>query len=227
MPNVYDLSDPGQLLTGMREARTALERGETVVIPTDTVYGIAANAFQPAAVERLLADKGRTRTSPPPVLVASVQVIDALAEQVPDAVRELFARFAPGALTVILPAQPSLHWDLGDTRGTVALRIPDHPLTLELLRDTGPLAVSSANRHGEPAPATVEAAVEQLGERVGVFLDAGEVGGEPSTIIDATGLAAAPPLPARIVRQGAIARADIAEVLGELLEPDPASGATE
>ena len=225
MPNVYDLNDPSQLLTGMREARTALERGETVVIPTDTVYGIAANAFQPAAVERLLADKGRTRTSPPPVLVASVAVIDALAEVVPDLVRELFDRFAPGPLTVILPAQPSLQWDLGDTHGTVALRIPNHPLALELLRDTGPLAVSSANRHGEPAPATAQDAVAQLGERVGVFLDAGEVGGEASTILDATGLVAVPPQPARIVRQGALARAELAEVLGELLEPDAGASA--
>ena len=226
VPTIYDLTDSGQLLAGMREARTALERGEVVVIPTDTVYGIAANAFQPAAVAALLAAKGRTRTSPPPVLVASTQVIDALAEVVPDEVRELFARFAPGPLTVILPAQPSLQWDLGDTYGTVALRIPNHPLTLELLRDTGPLAVSSANKHGQPAAANAEDAVAQLGVDVEVFLSAGEAGGEASTIVDATGLTATPRIPARIVRQGALPREAIAEVLGELLEPE-SSASTE
>lgn len=191
MSDVYDLSAPTDLLAGMREARAAIGRGEPVVIPTDTVYGIAVDAFDPKAVQRLLDAKGRTRQSPPPVLVASPAALDALAEHIPDAIRALFDEFAPGPLTVILPAQPSLQWDLGDTNGTVALRIPDHPLALELLRETGPLAVSSANRHGEPAPATAQGAREQLGDRVALYLDAGEVGGAASTIIDATGLAAA------------------------------------
>jgi len=234
MSEVHDLSESTQLLAGLREARAAIGRGEPVVIPTDTVYGIAVDAFDPEAVNRLLEAKGRTRQSPPPVLVASTAALDALAEHIPDEIRALFDEFAPGPLTVILPSQPSLQWDLGDAHGTVALRIPDHPIALELLRETGPLAVSSANRHGEPAPATAQAAVEQLGDRVVLYLDAGEVGGAPSTIIDATGLAAAAPFAApggdepadpavgrvRIVRQGALERAVLADRLGELLADD-------
>lgn len=219
MTNVYDLSVSDQLLAGMREARGALGRGEPVVIPTDTVYGIAADAFSPEAVARLLAAKGRTRQSPPPVLVGSPATLDALAEHIPDEIRALFEEFAPGPLTVILPARSGLQWDLGDTQGTVALRMPDHPLVLELLRETGPLAVSSANKHGEPAPANAADAVEQLGDDVEIFLDAGEVGGAPSTILDATGLASATRSPARIVREGAISREVLADRLGDLLAP--------
>ncbi|RRJ88704.1 threonylcarbamoyl-AMP synthase [Gulosibacter macacae] len=219
MTNVYDLSVSDQLLAGMREARGALGRGETVVIPTDTVYGIAADAFNPEAVAKLLAAKGRTRQSPPPVLVASAAALEALAEHIPDEVRALFDEFAPGPLTIILPARTSLQWDLGDTRGTVALRIPNHPLALELLQETGPLAVSSANKHGEPAPATATDAVAQLGEDVNIFLDAGTVDGEASTILDATGLASEPVVPARIVREGAVSRETLAERLGDLLAP--------
>lgn len=221
MADIYQLSAPSELLAGMREAQRALGLGEVVVIPTDTVYGIAADAFKPAAVQALLDAKGRTRQSPPPVLVGSVATIDALASEVPEVIRELLAQYAPGPLTVILPAQPSLNWDLGETHGTVALRVPNHPLTLELLQSTGPLAVSSANKHGQPAPANVTDAVAQLGEDVNVFLDAGEVGGAPSTILDATGLTIREnPVPARIVRQGALSREAIAEVLGEFLEPE-------
>lgn len=224
MAQIYTLSAPSELLAGMREAQRALSLGEVVVIPTDTVYGIAADAFKPAAVQALLDAKGRTRQSPPPVLVGSVATIDALAAEVPEIIRTLLDKYAPGPLTVILPAQPSLNWDLGDTHGTVALRVPDHPLTLELLQTTGPLAVSSANKHGEPAPATIAEAVTQLGEDVGIFLDAGEVSGEPSTILDATGLTVRDePIPARIVRQGALSREAIAEVLGDLLEPEEAA----
>lgn len=224
MADIYDLSAPSELLAGMREAQRALSLGEVIVIPTDTVYGIAADAFKPAAVNALLAAKGRTRQSPPPVLVASVATIDALAAEVPDIIRTLLAKYAPGPLTVILPAQPSLNWDLGETQGTVALRVPDHPLTLELLQSTGPLAVSSANKHGEPAPSNVTDAVAQLGDDVNLFLDAGEVGGDASTILDATGLTRREnPLAARIVRQGALSRDMIAEVLGDLLEPEEAA----
>lgn len=222
MTQVYNLSAQDELLAGMREARRSLERGEVIVIPTDTVYGVAADAFNPSAVAALLDVKGRTRQSPPPVLVPSVATVDALAAEVPELVRGLFDRFAPGPLTVILAAQPSLSWDLGDTHGTVALRIPDHPITLELLRSTGPLAVSSANKHGRPAPDSAADARAQLGDDVALYLDAGEVGGDASTILDATGLAVREPVPARIVRQGALSREAIAEVLGEWLAPEDA-----
>ncbi len=170
---LYDTSVPDDLLTGMRLARGAIGRGELVVIPTDTVYGVAADAFAPAAVQRLLDAKGRDRTAPPPVLVPGIPTLDALAETVPDEVRELVARFWPGGLTIVLRARPMLDWDLGETRGTVAVRMPSHRIALELLSETGPLAVSSANRTGEPAAMTAAEAQVALGDSVAVYLEAG------------------------------------------------------
>ena len=213
MAPIYDCSVDAELLTGMRLARTALGRGDLVVVPTDTVYGLAADAFNPAAVQRLLDAKGRTRQSPPPVLVPGIPTLDALAAEVPDEVRALVAEFWPGALTLILLAQPSLSWDLGETQGTVALRMPDHPLTRELLSETGPLAVSSANLTGEPAATTATDAERMLGDTVAVYLDGGASGTVPSTIVDATGLSA-PEGRLRIVREGAISADEIRRVVG-------------
>lgn len=217
----YDTSVPSELLTGMRLSRAALGRGELVVIPTDTVYGVAADAFSPNAVEALLEAKGRDRTSPPPVLVPGIPTLDALAEVVPPEVRRLVEEFWPGGLTVILRARASLDWDLGETRGTVALRQPSDPIVLELLSETGPLAVSSANLTGEPAATTAEEAERMLGERVAVYLDAGPVGSaypsaDPrsgSTIVDATALEH-PEGKLRIVRHGVIPDAEIIRVVG-------------
>jgi len=195
MATIYDCSDNAGLLTGMRLARTAIGRGELVVLPTDTVYGVAADAFDPVAVQRLLDAKGRTRQAPPPVLVPGVPTLDALAEEVHDDVRALVDRFWPGGLTVIVPARSSLHWDLGETGGTVALRMPSNGIALELLAETGPLAVSSANLSGEPAAMTAADAERMLGDSVAVYLDGGEAGadygavpGTGSTIVDATAL---------------------------------------
>jgi len=195
MAPIYDCSDDSELLTGMRLARTSIGRGELVVIPTDTVYGVAADAFQPKAVARLLEAKGRGRQQPPPVLIPGIPTLDALAETVPDEVRELVKAFWPGGLTIILPARSSLSWDLGETRGTVALRMPSNRIALELLSETGPLAVSSANLSGKPAAITAIEAERMLGDSVAVYLDGGTAGegyapaGDPgSTIVDATGL---------------------------------------
>lgn len=218
---LYDTSIPEDLLAGMRLARGAIGRGELVVIPTDTVYGVAAEAFTPAAVQRLLDAKGRERTSPPPVLVPGIPTLDALAETVPDEVRALVTRFWPGGLTVVLRARPTLDWDLGETRGTVAMRMPSHPIALELLSETGPLAVSSANRTGEPAAMTAAEAQEALGDSVAVYLEAGRVGAEysdaeagtGSTIVDATALDH-PEGKLRMLRQGVIPDAAIIEVVG-------------
>ena len=216
----YDTSDPAALLTGMRLARQAIGKGELVVIPTDTVYGIAADAFAPAAVQRLLDAKGRGRTAPPPVLIPGIPTLDALAEVVPDEVRDLVAKFWPGGLTVIVRARTTLDWDLGETRGTVALRMPSDPIALELLAETGPLAVSSANATGEPAATTVAEAEAMLGDAVAVYLDAGPVGqayaGDPragSTIVDATGLES-PAGKLRIVRHGVIPEDEIVAIVG-------------
>ncbi|MGN6743998.1 MAG: L-threonylcarbamoyladenylate synthase [Amnibacterium sp.] len=221
MATVVDCADPVSLLPGMREARAAISRGDLIVMPTDTVYGVAADAFQPMAVRRLLMAKGRGPEAPPPVLVPTRDTLDALAEVVPEAVLTLVERFWPGALTVILPARPTLAWDLGETHGTVALRMPDDRIALELLAETGPLAVSSANLTGRPAATTVQEAVDMLGNVIDVYLDSGATPGNvPSTIIDATALADGTG-PLRIVRHGALAEEDLRAVVPEAFElPD-------
>jgi L-threonylcarbamoyladenylate synthase len=157
-------------------ARRAVEDGDCIVLPTDTVYGIGADAFSADAVQRLLDAKDRGRDMPPPVLVGDASLIRALATDVPDQARELVEAHWPGALTIVCRIQPSLRMDLGDTDGTIALRVPDHPLAREILRRTGPLAVSSANLSGHPAALTCDEAVEQLGNRVSVYLDGGPLG---------------------------------------------------
>lgn len=216
----FDCSDASELLSGLRLARAVIGRGELAVIPTDTVYGVAADAFSPVAVQRLLDAKGRGRESPPPVLIPSIETLDALAESVPDEVRALVAAFWPGGLTIILPARSSLNWDLGDARGTVALRMPSNRVALAVLKETGPLAVSSANLTGKPAARTSADARADLGDSVGVYLSDGEVGAEHtgapdpgSTIVDATGLLE-PDGKLRIVRHGVIGDDAIRTVVG-------------
>ncbi len=196
---ILDCTHEGTWGPAIDEAVNVLGRGGLVVLPTDTVYGVGADAFAPPAVAALLAAKGRGRQMPPPVLVPDARTVDGLCTQVPSAVRDLMAAFWPGGLTIICRAQPSLAWDLGETRGTVAVRMPDHPAALALLRRTGPLAVSSANLTGRPAALTADEAQEQLGSSVDVVLDGGPApGGVASSIVDATdGL--------RLVRAGAIA----------------------
>ncbi len=189
------------------EAVDVIANGGLVVLPTDTVYGIGADAFSPPAVQALLDAKGRGRQMPPPVLVADVRTLDGLATDVPAHARLLAEAFWPGGLTLIVRAQPSLAWDLGETHGTVALRVPDHPTARALLRRTGPLAVSSANRTGLDAALTAQEAHRMLGDRVRVYLDAGESPGQvASTIVDATGPAL------QVVRQGAITLEALNEV---------------
>jgi len=216
LQRIHDATDPGTWGPAIDEAVNAVGRGELVVLPTDTVYGIGADAFDPRAVQALLDAKGRGRQMPPPVLIPDVRTLDGLATAVPDAARALAQAFWPGGLTIIVRAQPSLAWDLGETRGTVALRMPDHPAALALLRRTGPLAVSSANLTGQPAAATAAEAYDQLGTKVAVYLDGGAApGGVASTIVDATGEAL------RIVRLGALDLATLAAV-APVMAPPPA-----
>lgn len=215
MAALYDCSVPSELLTGMRLARAAIGRGALVVIPTDTVYGIAADAFNPSAVQALLDAKGRTRSSPPPVLVPGVATLDALAETVSQPVRDLVDAFWPGGLTIILPARSSLAWDLGETRGTVALRQPSDPIALELLTEVGPLAVSSANLTGEPAATTASLALESLGDSVDVYLDGGATETITSTIVDASTFGVDGAI--RIVRHGAVSEEQLRSILGDVL----------
>ncbi|GAB3408343.1 hypothetical protein GCM10027515_25470 [Schumannella luteola] len=221
MTSIYDCSDASELLTGMRLARQAIGRGELVVLPTDTVYGVGADAFSAAAVNRLLEAKGRDRTAPPPVLVPGIATLEALAESVPQPVRDLVDEFWPGGLTIVLRARPTLDWDLGETRGTVGLRMPSDTLALELLAETGPLAVSSANLTGKPAAMTAQEAEEMLGDSVAVYLDGGPAGegyadaaaSTGSTIVDAT-LLDHPEGKLRFLRHGVIPDDEIIRVVG-------------
>ena len=184
----FDTTTDSGRRTGAQIAADAVARGEVIVLPTDTVYGVGADAFDRKAVAAVLAAKGRGRDMPPPVLVPHVRALDGLAADVPACARELVAAFWPGPLTLVCRAQPSLDWDLGDTHGTVALRMPLHRVALEVLEKTGPLAVTSANRTGSPAATTCDEAVEMLGDAVSIYLDAGpSPSSVASTIIDVTG----------------------------------------
>jgi tRNA threonylcarbamoyl adenosine modification protein (Sua5/YciO/YrdC/YwlC family) len=183
----FDCADPGERAEGLDQATAAVKRGELVVLPTDTVYGIGADAFTRYAVTALLDAKGRGRDMPVPVLVGSPRTLEGLALGLTQPARDLVEAFWPGALTVVCHEQPSLNWDLGETRGTVAVRMPLHPVAIELLVATGPMAVSSANRSGQPPATTAEEAQAQLGETVAVYLDGGRCADPvPSTIIDVT-----------------------------------------
>lgn len=212
---IYSCNDPVQRQSGFAEAKTALERSGLVVMPTDTVYGIAADAFDPTGVRRLLRAKGRSRRMPTPVLIGSIDTLRALATSVTPQARELAREFWPGGLTLICRQQPSLQWDLGDSRSTVALRMPDHADALDLLGDNGPLAVSSANLTGQPPATTVEGAYSMLGESIDVYLDAGPTAGSvASTIVDATGDNLV------VVRVGVVSLERLREVIPDVSEAD-------
>jgi tRNA threonylcarbamoyl adenosine modification protein (Sua5/YciO/YrdC/YwlC family) len=214
LTRVFDCSRDDERDIGIEEAGAAIRRGELVVIPTDTVYGVAADAFTPSAVEALLSAKGRDRTMPVPVLVASPEMLDALVEQLPSSGRALIDAFWPGALTVVVRHTAHLAWDLGETRGTVAVRMPNHEVAQELISQTGPLAVSSANRTGNLAPATMLDARLQLGATIAVYLDGGPSGESvPSTIVDVT---AEKP---RVLRAGAIDVERLREIEPEVEDP--------
>jgi len=211
----YDCTDLAQRAVGIAEAAASLRKGELAVMPTDTVYGLAADAFSPSAVVSLLAAKGRDRQMPPPVLVGTVRAATALVEDLNDSGKDLIDEFWPGALTLVLRANPTLLWDLGDTKGTVAVRMPLHEVALELLKETGPLAVSSANRTGVPPATTAADAEAQLGEAVAVYLDGGPCPGDvPSTIVDLTG-----PVP-RLLRAGAISVRRLRDVVTLAVDDD-------
>lgn len=219
--SVHDTQNPESREAALTAATDAVRDGKLIVLPTDTVYGIGADAFTPDAVNALLDAKGRGRDVPPPVLVGDHAVLLALATDVPDYVEQLAEEFWPGPLTIILTAQPSLTWDLGETRGTVALRMPDDEIALALLRRTGPLAVSSANRSGKPAALTVLDAATQLGDSVEEYLDGGAAKiGTSSTILDAT------VEPAEIVREGSLSKEEIIAKVGDIFAA-PAPEASE
>ncbi|OEV08088.1 L-threonylcarbamoyladenylate synthase [Streptomyces nanshensis] len=211
MARRYDCTDATDRKTGLREAASAVRRGELVVLPTDTVYGIGADAFSPDAVGDLLEAKGRGRNMPSPVLVGSPNTLHGLVTDFSEAAWELVDAFWPGALTLVAKHQPSLTWDLGDARGTVAVRMPLHPVAIELLKEFGPMAVSSANLSGHPAPQDCDAAQEMLGESVAVYLDGGPTPDSvPSSIVDVTGRTPV------LLRAGAVSAEELRKVVPDL-----------
>ncbi|MFI6005230.1 L-threonylcarbamoyladenylate synthase [Streptomyces sp. NPDC051366] len=210
----YDCSTALGRGDGLREAASAVRRGELVVLPTDTVYGIGADAFDRESVDRLLGAKGRDRAMPSPVLVASPDALHDLVTDFPDQGWALVEAFWPGGLTLVARHQPSLTWDLGETGGTVAVRMPSHPVALELLAETGPMAVSSANLTGHPSPQDCDAAQGMLGDSVAVYLDGGRTeAAVASSIVDLTG-----PVPV-LKRAGAISAEILRKVVPDLKEP--------
>jgi L-threonylcarbamoyladenylate synthase len=212
---LYDCRLLAERDRGIAAAVEAVKSGELVVMPTDTVYGIGADAFTEYAVAAMLTAKGRDRNTPSPVLVGSRHTVDGLVYTLPAAARDLIEAFWPGALTIVVEHAPSLQWDLGETNGTVAVRMPLHPVALEVLRETGPMAVSSANKHGQPPANTAEEAREQLGYSVRVYLEAGPCPDPvPSTIVDVTG-----EVP-RVVRGGAIPLLKLRDVVPDLVGED-------
>jgi tRNA threonylcarbamoyl adenosine modification protein (Sua5/YciO/YrdC/YwlC family) len=215
LTRVYDTAKEDEHSLGVDEAVSAVLRGELIVLPTDTVYGVAADAFSAAAIDALLAAKGRDRSMPVPVLVASQPMLEALVEELSDDGRALIEKFWPGALTLVVRHTTHLAWDLGETKGTVAVRMPDSELALEVISRTGPLATSSANRSGHPPAATMLDARLQLGASISVYLDGGPSGeAVASSIVDLTGDQP------RLLRAGAIDVDALREVVPDLADLD-------
>ncbi|MGH3947780.1 MAG: L-threonylcarbamoyladenylate synthase [Pseudonocardiaceae bacterium] len=213
MSQVYDCGRPGSRADGIAAAAGAVRSGRLVVLPTDTVYGIGCDAFDSGAVRALLAAKNRGPDMPIGVLVGSWSTVDGLVLGVPRAARTLIEAFWPGDLSIVLPHAPSLAWDLGTTKGTVMLRMPLHPVALELLREVGPMAVSSANISGRTPATNAAEAQEHFRDAVAVYLEGGPSGDPvPSTVVDLTG---AEPL---VLREGAVGIDAVSEALGTPVE---------
>ncbi len=210
----FDCAEPSGRGNAIATAVTTLAAGDLVVLPTGTVYGVGCDAFSPPAVAALHAARGATRHQPPPVLIAHWRTLDGIAADLTDAARALAEAFWPGGLTLVCQAQPSLHWNLGDTHGTVAVRMPLHPLALELLDEVGPMAVTGANLAGMPAVLDCDRAQAALGDAVAVYLDAGPLtGGPPSTILDVSTERV------RVLRLGEVSLEQLREVAGGELQP--------
>lgn len=197
-------------VSDIERALRALDAGEPIVIPTDTVYGLAVRPELSEAVKRIFEVKERPDERALPVLGADRRMLEKVV-RFDDTARRLTEAFWPGPLTLVLPRADGFDHLLGGTDdGTVAVRVPALTPTLELLARTGPLAVTSANRSGAPPAVTVEEARAALGDQIEVFIDGGRVGGAPSTVI---GLMPEPV----VFREGALSKAAIGEVLGSPL----------
>lgn len=195
-------------------AATALRDGELVVLPTDTLYGVAADAFSADGTRRIFEAKRRSRRFPLPVLIRSPKQLSGLVTVVPEVAERLMAAYWPGALTLVVPADPNLMWDLGDNEGTVSVRMPFDDVALEIVRAVGPLAVTSANLAGQAPAQTAQAAQLALGETVSVYVDGGpRRNARPSTVVDLTRSEPA------ILREGALDSDEVLAVARGELDP--------
>ena len=192
------------LSVAVKQAAEALTAGDIVGVPTDTVYGLAADPFHTGASDRLFALKRRPRSIELPVLVGSEEEALSLTIAVPPAARRLMASYWPGALTLVLPRRPDLNADLGDDDATVGLRCPGHPVPRALCDAVGPLATTSANRHGDPPATTASEVASAFGAGVALILDAGVCNRTASTVIDCTGQEP------RLLREGQLPWAELA-----------------
>jgi tRNA threonylcarbamoyl adenosine modification protein (Sua5/YciO/YrdC/YwlC family) len=216
----YDCTDPAGRRNGLAAAVSGVQDGLLVVLPVESSYALACDAFSVPAVADLLARKGDPARRPPAVAVPTVRTLDGLAADVAPATRALAEAFWPGLLTLVCSAQPTLRWDLGNNRGTVSLRMPVHPLALELLSRTGPHAFTTAAPTGTQAPRTCEGARELLGDDVGVYLDAGPAPWTAtSTVVDGRG-----EVP-RVVRLGGVTLEELRSVAPDVDVPAALLGA--
>lgn len=184
------------------QAVEALDRRELVVYPTDTLYGLAGDALDPQAVRRVFEAKRRPHDQPVSVAVADLAMMEQVARVGPVA-RRLAERFLPGPLTLVLPPDPGVPDELLGSAEGLGVRIPAHRDALDLCRRFGPVTSTSANLHGQPDPVSCDEARRQLGAAVAVYLDAGPVMGQASTVLDLT---RSPP---RIVREGALRASEL------------------
>jgi L-threonylcarbamoyladenylate synthase len=198
---VVTTSDP----KAIQAAASALSDGELVVIPTDTVYGLAARVDKQAAIDRIFTVKQRGRDSPIPVLVQSVKQTETIGE-LDDRARRLAQSFWPGSLTIVVPRRPDFEADLGGDGRSVGLRIPNDDFCLRLLSETGPLAATSANPSGDSTPTVPDTIAETFGDRVALYVDGGLRGGNPSTVVS---LINGPV----ILREGSVGWSEIRQVL--------------
>lgn len=198
MSQRYDCSDRQDRATGIAAATSAIRRGALVVLPTDSAYAVACDAFRTSATAALREAKGRAADTALPVLIAAPNVVDALTYGLPQIARDLAAALWPGPLTLIAAQQPSLAWDVDGSK-SVGVRMPLHPLALELLAATGPLAATGANYAAMPVPLTCDDAQRQLGDAVAVYLDAGPLHGDrASAVVDVT------TTPPQLLRAGSV-----------------------
>lgn len=193
--------------TQLETVAQAITADQPIVFPTDTVYGIGGNPASRVAVDAVLAAKGRGRQMPPPVLLANPQQVEIVAKNVPDVAYRLMEAFWPGPLTLILSTGQGVKYDLGNLPDTIAVRMPDHPVALQILERTGPLAVTSANLTGQPPATDCAQAVEYFGNQVALYFDGGATAGNvPSTIVSCVD-------EVKILRLGKLTETEIFEVV--------------